>query len=394
MDRPVRLADIMKPKHNSFGVIRLAMALAVLVSHSYYFVSGDPATEPLYRWTGHSLGEHAVQVFFFLSGILVTESLLRSPGVLEFATARALRIFPGLLVCIVLTVFLLGPIVSAKQPAAYFGDPDLPRYLLKTALLVTGAAPLPGVFENLPAAGLFNMSLWTLKYEVICYVGLALLGASGLLRKPGWRYSVAALTATALLIVLPTPSASGTYTLLEHIRYFALYFGVGMLASLLKEHVWISARLTAALFVLFLLSLGTNWVELACVLFIGAATLLVSTLKLGPLRHWTNRHDLSFGVYIYAAPLQQAALLAAPSLGPLGLSFAVLLPIGVLAAASWTYIEKPAMDQRHAVGQVIAAVSRSLAHLATRYVPGARRPQQSLAPSRLALAIRRRVSAA
>ena len=182
MDRPVRLGDIMRPEHNSFGVIRLAMALAVLVSHSYFFVTGQGSAEPLHSWTGHSLGEHAVQVFFFLSGILVTESLLRSRGVVDFATSRVLRIFPGLIACIVLTAFLLGPLVSAKPLIAYFTDGALPVYVVKTALLITGAAPLPGVFETLPAANLFNMSLWTLKYEVICYIGLALLGVTGLLR--------------------------------------------------------------------------------------------------------------------------------------------------------------------------------------------------------------------
>ena len=66
------LNDILSPDANNFGAIRLAMALAVLVSHSYWLATGQPALEPLHTWTHHSLGEHAVQVFFFLSGVVVT----------------------------------------------------------------------------------------------------------------------------------------------------------------------------------------------------------------------------------------------------------------------------------------------------------------------------------
>ena len=107
MARPIHLADILEPQNNSFGVLRLAMAGAVLVSHSYFFVTGETSAEPLYRWTGHTLGEHAVQVFFFLSGIMVTESLARSRGAIDFATARVLRIFPGLIVCVLLTALVI-----------------------------------------------------------------------------------------------------------------------------------------------------------------------------------------------------------------------------------------------------------------------------------------------
>ena len=65
-----RLGEIMAPEANSFGVLRLAMALLVLISHSYLYTSGSQSGEPLHAWTGHSLGQHAVQVFFILSGIL------------------------------------------------------------------------------------------------------------------------------------------------------------------------------------------------------------------------------------------------------------------------------------------------------------------------------------
>ena len=183
----VRLADIMAPERNSFGLIRLAMAITVLFSHSYLFLAGTSRAEPLAGWTGHSLGEHGVQVFFFLSGILIAQSFEASRSLLEFAVARVLRILPALAVCVLATAFVLGPLVSTLPVRDYLGDPLLARYIVKTVLLVTGAAPLPGVFGDLPLAGDVNLSVWTLKYEVLCYAGLrrsgwpgCLTGASGL----------------------------------------------------------------------------------------------------------------------------------------------------------------------------------------------------------------------
>ena len=138
----ITLADILHPDRNSFSLVRLTMAVAVLVSHSYFFVSGTSAAEPLHDITGHSLGEHAVQVFFFLSGILVMQSFIKSGSLIDFATARALRIFPGLFVCVLVTALVLGPIVSNANPSSYFTSSALPSYMAKTLLLITGSAQL------------------------------------------------------------------------------------------------------------------------------------------------------------------------------------------------------------------------------------------------------------
>jgi peptidoglycan/LPS O-acetylase OafA/YrhL len=343
-----RLADMLRPQDNSFGVIRLAMALSVLVSHSYYFVSGQSSAEPMMGWTGHSLGEHAVQVFFFLSGILVTESLLRSRSVIGFATGRVLRIFPGLIVCVVLTALVLGPLVTTWSLGTYFRDPALPSYIVKTVLLTTGAAPLPGVFENLPASGLVNMSLWTLKYEVLCYVALAAIGGIGLLWDRTRTITTFLLAPFVFAIFLRSPSLDHAYSAVENLRYFALYFGMGVLATVHKEHLKISIPRTVLMLGLYVLAQDTPWAELTCALFVGAATLLVATWTWGPLRAMCNKNDVSFGVYIYGAPIQQALLVALPMLSPLALTTVALLPVMVLATLSWTLVEKPALGLKQA----------------------------------------------
>jgi peptidoglycan/LPS O-acetylase OafA/YrhL len=95
-----RLADILTPETNSFGVLRFVMATLVLISHSYLYAAGTSEAEPLQPWLGRSLGECAVQVFFILSGVMVAQSFDRSRSIIDFTVARVLRIFPALIVSV------------------------------------------------------------------------------------------------------------------------------------------------------------------------------------------------------------------------------------------------------------------------------------------------------
>ena len=339
----------MHPDRNSFGVVRLAMAVAVLVSHSYFFVSGTSTAEPLHEITGHSLGEHAVQVFFFLSGILVMQSFIKRGNLIDFATARALRIFPGLSVCVLLTALVIGPIVSNADAWTYFTSSALPSYIVKTLLLITGSAPLPGVFTDAPASGLVNMSLWTLKYEVLCYVMLGLACASGMMTG---RCQGAATVALALLvfgIFLNEPKSIEAYSAADNIRYFALYFGMGVLACQLRKRLVIHGTGVLVFFVMFVLMLGTRWSELTCAIFLGYATLYVATTESGWIGRSMQASDLSFGVYIYAAPIQQALVQNFPGLRPLELAAAALVLTLGAAKLSWLWVERPALARRTVV---------------------------------------------
>jgi len=96
-------------RDNNFNLVRLAAATAVVVSHSFALATGDPAAEPLWSTLGITLGGLAVVAFFMTSGYLVGGSLLSNGQPIRFAVARALRIYPGLWVALLLTVFVLGP---------------------------------------------------------------------------------------------------------------------------------------------------------------------------------------------------------------------------------------------------------------------------------------------
>lgn len=343
------LADYLKAEDNNFALVRLLMALAVLVSHSWWLATGRTSAEPLHIWTNHSLGEHAVQVFFFLSGVVVAQSLFRSKSILDFACARALRIFPALIVCVLATALLLGPAVSVLGLKSYFGDTGLIAYIVKTLSLSTGSAPLPGVFPDNPVPRLVNLSLWTLKYEVLCYALLGLFGMLYLAWPKLRPYLTSALVLIIALIFVGEPKAPSSYTALDNVRYFVLFFGMGTLAYLFRERLVLSWLALPLLFLAFVFAIGTRYAEVTTALFLGYGTLLFATLSLPRLRWFTNDQDYSYAVYILHCPIQQALVQFKPGIDPIELTLVTLALVMPLSVFSWTHIERPAMTTRRAL---------------------------------------------
>jgi peptidoglycan/LPS O-acetylase OafA/YrhL len=350
------LADMLAPDRNSFAIVRMAMALAVLVSHSYWFAIGTVGSQPLVKWTGHSLGEHAVQVFFLLSGILVAQSLQRSGSIVDYLSARALRIFPALFVCVFLTAFILGPIVTNLGIAEYLKDSRVAGYIVKTLTLSTGSAPLPGVFTNVPLANLVNVSLWTLKFEVLCYITLAGLAIAGLMTERYRAWSAIALALFVSVVFLRQPNAAVPYTAVDNIRYLMVFFFTGVLAFQSRTWLLVHGLMVLPLAAIFVASIGTRFVEISSAVFLGYAMLWISTFSFGPLRAFTNKNDYSYGTYIYAGPIQQMIVHFLPGFAPWVITaFAVGIAVP-LAVYSWELIERPALAMRRPIRDWLFAV--------------------------------------
>jgi peptidoglycan/LPS O-acetylase OafA/YrhL len=284
---------------------------------------------------------------------MVAQSFDRSRSVVDFAVARILRIFPALVVCVRATSFVIGPLASALAPADYLSSRGLYVYLAKTLTLSTGSAPLPGVFETVPYAGFVNSSLWTLKYEVLCYLGLAVAGLAGFFQIRWRSAAIVGLSVIVATVSLTLSSNPEAFVFLDNLRYFTVFFGAGVLAYLLRKHLVINAIALIPLFAIFVISVRTPFAEVSSALFLGYAALYAATKTWGPLRALCNRYDTSFGIYICAGPIQQTLLWAVPALTPLWLSsiaFVIVLP---LAFASWLFIEKPALALRPAVSDAL-----------------------------------------
>ena len=343
LTRTPRLEDILAPDRNNFGLLRLTAALAVVFSHSIHLAGAPESAEPLVALTGNSLGEHAVHVFFTISGVLIAASLMRSVTLTAYLRARALRLLPGLAVCVLLTALVLGPSLSALPVLGYFRDPGLWRYIAVTLGLVTANAPLPGVFAHNPVADIVNLPLWTLKYESLCYLGLAAFGFLRLMRSPRLTTLVLLPLMLSWVMVaafpgwLPLPGA-----IISFLR-LSFSFGLGTLAYVWRDRLplhWFGAA--AAFFVMAVL-LGTPLQGPATQLFVAYATLWAASLPLGVLGALPRKNDLSYGVYIYDWLIAQSLLSLWPGLSQpvlLTATLALLLPA---AALSWFLVEKPAL---------------------------------------------------
>ena len=181
MRKPFRLmaptvASAMSGDTNNFTLLRLALALAVVVSHAFSVTTGRVNDEPLMRLTGFTLGEHAVNGFFAISGFLVTMSFDRR-GSRDYVIARTLRIAPGLIVATLVVALLLGSAMTVLPLDAYSHSEGVWRFIVATLTTYKSNIALPGVFANNPFR--FPMgTVWTLKYEVLCYAAVLGLGIS------------------------------------------------------------------------------------------------------------------------------------------------------------------------------------------------------------------------
>lgn len=354
-----RLDAILAPDCNSFGIVRLLAALAVVVSHNFAIHSGEIYAEPIYVLTGFSLGKHAVHVFFVLSGLLVCMSLHRSASIVDYLRSRMLRIYPGFLVCVLVCALVLGPAISNVSFDAYWRSSQVPAYLVQTLGLISASERLPGVFTSNPYAGEVNLSLWTIKYEVFCYLLLAAISALGFLRTPRRATFVLGglvLLASASYLV---PGLVKTDSLADSLRRFIMCFSLGALAFVHRDRLLLSAKALLLLLLLLMLAQSTSMAVPLLLVATAYGTLFAASFRAGQTLRWTERTDLSFGVYLYGWPCAQVILVAWPSASLWNLQVLCMATVVPLAAASWYVIERPALRIKQKAMEV--RMSRRLA---------------------------------
>jgi peptidoglycan/LPS O-acetylase OafA/YrhL len=176
--------EFIKERKNNFDFIRFLAATLVIFSHSYPITTGNNGSEPFGILSNGQMtfGELAVSVFFVISGFLITQSFDRSKNIFYYLKARILRIFPALIMVVILSVFFLGPIFTDLSLKNYFSDPQTIDYF-KTITLYWMQFDLPGVFQSNIYPGAVNSSLWTLWFEFFFYIVVAFLGVTKLLNK-------------------------------------------------------------------------------------------------------------------------------------------------------------------------------------------------------------------
>lgn len=334
--RAPTLAELASRGHeNNFDLVRLVAALAVIVSHSFSLAVSQG--EPLARLTGGalSIGEIAVDIFFLTSGFLVTGSLFSRRDLFAFIASRLLRIYPGLIVMVILTVTLAG----LFAPAGFFVHPDTIHYITATAFLWFPKLTyfhLPGFFELNPWPVAVNGSLHTLPFELRMYGVLAALWLAASLHKRSRLTLMAAgivglaVAGAAMRVALPDGQMS---------RFVFMFFTGGTF-FVLRARIRLHGGLAVACAVAVVVSVcNRHMFFVAYNLLLGYALFSLSYLP----KLWRPTSDVSYGTYIYAFPIQQCIAMLIPGVTWYAMSGFAIPSVLLLAWLSWHFVEKPAM---------------------------------------------------
>jgi peptidoglycan/LPS O-acetylase OafA/YrhL len=353
----MKLAQVFDPRNNALNAWRLTLALGVIVWHAYPLTGRTVSYEPVHQL----LRDGWVDGFFAISGFLITASWFSNPRMRTYFAARALRLLPALWVCLIITAFVVAPIGVAMQggaPGKLLLSFAPIEYVLKNSAVAMLQPDVGGTPSGVPWPNGWNGSLWTLQWEVLCYIGIAVAGVVGLLARR-WVIPVAmalAIFASALappwaMSLLEEPQdvqqQIDPETALLVVGAIASRFAVMFLAGALLYHLrnvlparWSLVAVSMA--IVIAASLMPNYRVL------GAIPLAYAIIVSGALIHNKRlrlKTDLSYGVYIYAFPIQQLLIIGGlASLNPV--VFAIIAAIATLplAVLSWFLVEKPALS--------------------------------------------------
>jgi peptidoglycan/LPS O-acetylase OafA/YrhL len=333
---------------NNLDFLRFVAAVLVIVGHCIPLVGyAEHQVDPLGRLVLiDTIAGMAVAMFFCMSGYLVTASFERSRSFQDYAMRRLRRLVPGLIACVLLTIFVFGPLLTTLSMSEYFSSTQTWKYVAN--IFLRHELYLPGVFEKLPNQGV-NGSLWTLLAEVMMYLSIPALFVVGLLN---------AQTVATLCIVIGAKLWFDLDTNRWSQSYFAstlpsfntlrlaFMFFVGSYIYLQRDRFRWSSHVAIALTVALFLTYGTKIQQLIYLIVVPYLTFYLGQAKLHQtLLNFSRFGDFSYGLYLYGFLAQQIVVQlwltffgGLPRMSSL-LVCSLALSLA-LAAASWFLVER------------------------------------------------------
>lgn len=330
------LADLFVGKNNNLTFIRLVAALSVIYGHTSAVVAGAPA-DWVAVTTGYAfLGGVAVDLFFLISGFLVTASILNS-GVKNYVISRVLRIYPALWVNLILVTFVLGGIVTTLSLSDYLTSREVWTYFKGLAFTYQGGFFLPGVFtQNHDQA--VNGSIWSVLIEVWLYIVVLFFYVFGVMRSRAVFNTVFFV----LIVVIWNdktflPASLSGATML----HVCLLFYIGSFLYINRDSIPVSPYFLLIALFLAGITLGTDKFVFGYILLLVTFFCTVSFLKQFA---WMDKWgDYSYGVYLYGWPAQQFIAWAFPDFTGNQNCLAASIIALACGIASWHLIEKRAL---------------------------------------------------
>lgn len=347
------LGSLALGRNNNFDMIRFVAASMVVFSHSFNVATGNGDTEPLGMFSHGQIwfGHLAVYIFFIISGFLIAQSYERSRNIIVFFWARFLRIYPGFIASLLFAV-VVGAFTTTLQIRDYISNQQTVDYLKWNSLFVIQFT-LPGVFGQLPFKDAVNGALWSIPHEVACYVLVACFGMLGLIKR---KIPIALIAAAFFYLRIyadAVPYVHGFRMIQGEAKIFidlAAFFFIGTLFYVFSNRIVLDT--TCAMFSIFAIFSSLMFGGFRECFAIAGSYLIFYVAFHPSIKFWSfaKRGDLSYGIYVYAFPIQQFMVWHTDGkITPIK-DFLYSYPIILVCAfLSWHLLEKQALKFKRSV---------------------------------------------
>jgi peptidoglycan/LPS O-acetylase OafA/YrhL len=338
-EKPMFLSDTLGARFaqrqtGGFDYLRILLSVAVVYVHTWAVTwAGEYQSPEFVRMSARLV----LPVFFALSGYLVASSLDRTRNLPIFLGMRFLRIFPALVVETVLSALLLGMLLTTLPLGEYLTHPTFFDYF--NNLYGNPRFYLPGVFEANPHK-MVNASLWTVPFELECYIALALIYLVRLFDSK-WLFLAATIAVSALFAFQLRNVPEGTGIFMPG-RVLVIAFLAGNLVYKFRDALP-AGLLIAVVTTLIAGALLQNKYTMIPAAFFAA----YAAAAWGSTKPWRApiifNGDYSYGIYLYAFPIQQLVYQIFESKSIAFNFFASMVVVSFWAAFSWHIVEKPSL---------------------------------------------------
>lgn len=331
--------------NNNLDLIRILAALMVIFGHSFALSLNQTLTEPFsYVFPFTYSGSIAVKIFFFISGLLVTNSMIKSDSIRNYIISRAFRIYPAFAVTIIITGLIIGPIAFNGEAAQYFNEHGFIVYITHSLLFNTQYF-INGLFSGNNDSGSLNGSLWTIAIEVSAYCLVMSLYIFNC-----FRNRVLANLICLLIIIIPLTNIEGLNFIVDRSSEAFLLpscFALGALYAINKNEINVSLKTPLAFFIIYKTSYSENLSHFAFYAGVCTSVLYISTLEF--FKSIKIKYDISYGIYLWGFPIQQLLSYFYKLDTLMLILFSAVLAV-IAGCLSFILIERPAMR----IGKMIA----------------------------------------
>lgn len=328
------LSNVLKKENNNLDIFQVVAAVMVIYGHAYALLPIDGQKDIVGRLLVFDYsGSLAVKIFFFLSGLVVTNSLIEKKDVRQFLISRFFRIWPALAIVLAAMAFVFGPFFSTHPPLEYFSNTAVYEYFLR-GLVMDLRYDLPGVFQN-NAFKAANGSLWSIPFEVYAYIVLIAIFLLGVIHS---RYLSLALF--SLILIDPLVGNKLLFTWLPQnpeVALLAPCFAAGSFFILFKDKIEIDLRGLAGVWILYYLFRISSYNFYFFYLAIFYSILFISSRKI--MVRFKPAIDISYGLYLWGWPVQQVMAQYFPEHGIRFNQIASAMIAALLGYVSWYLIE-------------------------------------------------------